>query len=653
MNAPATVFVGEKFKFTVKLDNASPTDAGFAPYIQVVLPGGGVDLYTGNIKCDGITRDPAVAPQMISVNGGPIPLNYFETSTAPCMPATAGPVVTHSLSGVPSVNVPPGGQLLTIELPNGSFEPDQDEVVVEIAAVVSDYADVEQPLTIYATGGFRLGADEYDNPSTDKPVYADAANTSGVTNAAAWVAQAPVTPKLLTLLKASTAPEGEAVSGPNFVNYYPLRYALLVNIADGQTVKDLLVTDKLPTNAQYAGPLQVNINGAAATVLAACPSAPGPLDVAVLQQPVAGTPDGTLIVQLCSPVTGSLSDKDVEIIFAFYIPEKDSLNQDILAPDCSNAPVDVINDGSVKGDWTPLDPRDQPGTSCPTCTTNFLSDETNKDNVLSAKCLAIQKLGPTKVPPVSGTPGFLPGDTVQYELRFQISDYRTMGKIVIRDFLSDGQDYVPNSAFLQVSDQFGPKMGTIPAAALSVVNYYKNVFPQTCLAKPEGSLVLTFNVSQAMGLLPPSLWRLNAGILTGGHAAGTPTAPVPAHGRIIFRTKIRDDYRSLLTPPQPSRFVDKHDLLSNCVAAGASVYKNVQKPSPPNANANIPTQIIGKTTDGSAVKFRIKSPTFKKSVYAVRRGNGCRRPSASAPSRASTCASRSSSSARASSPLIT
>ena len=55
----------------------------------------------------------------------------------------------------------------------------------------------------------------------------------------------------------------------------------------------------------------------------------------------------------------------------------------------------------------------------------------------------------------TGASGATPGDILEYRLNFQISDYRTIGKIEIEDHLSDGHLYLQGSEMLTVSDQFG------------------------------------------------------------------------------------------------------------------------------------------------------------------------------------------------------
>ena len=44
-----------------------------------------------------------------------------------------------------------------IELPFGSYSQSQGKTYVDVTAHLSDYADVDQPLTLFARGGFQLG----------------------------------------------------------------------------------------------------------------------------------------------------------------------------------------------------------------------------------------------------------------------------------------------------------------------------------------------------------------------------------------------------------------------------------------------------------------------------------------------------------------
>ena len=90
----------------------------------------------------------------------------------------------------------------------------------------------------------------------------------------AYHLSAQTTPTVFTLKKEYLGPEGpgnwEAVAGPNFIQYYPLKYQITVDIADGQTIHDLEITDGLPGNLQFAGHVSVTILGARSCPCADC-----------------------------------------------------------------------------------------------------------------------------------------------------------------------------------------------------------------------------------------------------------------------------------------------------------------------------------------------------------------------------------------------
>ena len=64
-------------------------------------------------------------------------------------------------------------------------------------------------------------------------------------------------------------------------------------------------------------------------------------------------------------------------------------------------------------------------------------------------------------------PGPTPGDLLRYEITFQISDYKTIGNLVLTDWLSDGQKLEQSTAplpQLTVRDQFGMVQATFNSA---------------------------------------------------------------------------------------------------------------------------------------------------------------------------------------------
>ncbi len=197
------VLIGETFSFTVIFDNSS-TDIGYGPYIDLYLPQSGADDSSDGEKEDGITYTSA------DYLG-----NNIRTWEYGCV---EGGTITHPLTGL-SVSCPaaPAGtqspftwQLLVIELPFGSFVNGQPDVVIDISAALSDYADTDVDLPILAQSGFRFGADALDNPSTDPPIIGAQVSSS-------------ITPSLLILKKEYNWRESETSTGPNYLRQYPSR----------------------------------------------------------------------------------------------------------------------------------------------------------------------------------------------------------------------------------------------------------------------------------------------------------------------------------------------------------------------------------------------------------------------------------------------
>ena len=73
---------------------------------------------------------------------------------------------------------------------------------------------------------------------------------------------------------------------------------------------------------------------------------------------------------------------------------------------------------------------------------------TANDHTLTLKSIATQKT--SNIVTDTGAPGLSPGDTVEYTINFQVSDYFAFQNIVLTDLFSDGQKYVAGSATLSV-----------------------------------------------------------------------------------------------------------------------------------------------------------------------------------------------------------
>lgn len=393
LNVPGEIFVGEAFTFTVTFQNTDPTDAGFGPFIDLILPFNGADGAAGSSTPDGVDF---VRAEYL---GTPVRSTVLTFPAAGCVNHPY--LRTNALQPVLSCGTP-GDKLVVLELPFGSFAPGQPAAVITIHAQLSDLADVGVPLTIDARGGFRFGATSVDDPCCDFPV------TSNFTSA-------PLTPILLTLEKENNAPEGEIAIGPNGV----YTWTITADIAAGQTITNLDITDYLP-NSVTVNVATIRTTPGGATITRSPPGG-GP----------ANPPDNLLVITFPS-VTGTTSATDIVIEIDFFAPYLDANGSPTIDP-TSGDDRTAENLFSALGDWTPRDPRDAGGVDnagvnglCPTVCPG--------GNAPVLMAIAGQKEGLT-VP--AGAP-VTPGTAIEYTITFQVSDFFAFGDVVITDTLADG-----------------------------------------------------------------------------------------------------------------------------------------------------------------------------------------------------------------------
>ena len=386
LTVPPRPMLGESMTFQVGFDNASTTDAGYGPFLDVVLPATGKD---GN---DGITFQSAsylgssLSATVLTFDAAGHAVHPFAKTN------TGAPVI---------VTGTPGDQLVVLQLPFGSFTPDQPTATVDVKAMVSPLADVDAALNVQATAGFSLGNDPLDNPTVDPSIFGPTVTS-------------PASPALLKLTKTYLGPENETATGPS----YHQQYLITVDVAAGQTVTNLDITDLLPANLQFVSVVQTAVHGVPTTTTA-------------ISTPSTTTPGGTLTRRFAS-VTGDASTTDATMLFEFYVPQNDASGNPVLTPDVG-APVTSVDQASSQADWTPVDPRDPAGTFTSNTDTHTLND----------RSLAIQKSVQGVNP--SGPNGTVaPGDTLEYTIVFQVSDFFAFQSLVVSDVISDGQTIRPD-----------------------------------------------------------------------------------------------------------------------------------------------------------------------------------------------------------------
>lgn len=582
---PPQPFIGQNFSFTATFDNTSATDTGYGPFIDLIFPVIGTDGALAAVD-DGIDFVSA-AYLGVPLNAADVRVLTFPSSGSGC---TGGLRPVNHPFAVDTAGAPlivcgtPGNKLVVLRLPFGSFTPDQPPAAVTVNATLSNLADLNTALTIRSRAGFQFGASAVNDPVTD-PTIIGPDNSLPLPNDADinsnnWSISAVTSPQLLTLTKTYNGPENETATGPN----YPRQYTITVNIAPGQTITNLDITDNLPDNMQF---ISVNTNPAAT-----CNT-----------QPSTSTPGGNLICTFAS-VTNSAS-----VTFSYYIPLLDaSINRVINA--ATGDDVVSNNNALAVGDWTPIDTRDAGGTD------NAVANPAGFEHVLNDKSIAIQK-GVTNITDATNSPG----DVLQYTLTFQISDYFAFDGISLTDVISDGQHF--DNSFtptMTVNGNLSPandSSGNMnPLNYVVTCNYTGGPGPECTINNPlpdDGSSTILFNVSgELISRSQPS--RLVGGCIDPS-TSGTEPPDCTAYNNgpttvtVVFHTQIQENFTDITGDLS----VDQGDSLSDTVTVNAEVLNNG------TLGHQDPIQL---EDDGSSAGLSIQTGSLLKTIYAIN-GTAC------------------------------
>jgi len=563
LGVPAEGFIGEDVAFTVTFDNASAVDVGYGPYIDLYLPLSGVDgtgsggvndglsLLTASYLGSPVTTFTLDCPSSGSINH---PLTGLSTACPAPMAGYTGPLPYH-------------WQLTVIQLPFGSFTNDQPPAPVLVTASMSNRADLGVPLVVQANGGFMFGADPLNNPGTDPVIIGGSTSAS-------------ITPILLKLKKIYIGPEDETATGPNF----PRQYQVVVDIAAGQTITDLLVTDVLSNNVQYLS-LDATLvhNGGVATTIVSTPSLV--------------TPGGTLSRRYAT-VTGTTADDDVEMWFSFYIPLNDSNGDPVLNAATGDDALS-LNEALAVGSWQPIDTRDLGGVD------NAVADPPGPEHILEDQSIAIQK-GNTNISDTVNSPG----DIIEYTLEFQISDFFDFRNVIITDTLSDGQHFL-TSFVPTLSFSGNPTTYTLATTPFNAANYTHDMSNIGNDLNPatNGSTVLNFRVSDEL-ITNGFDGRMVGGCVPPGGTGG-PTPDCLTYndgatvGTITYRAQILGDFTD--TYPSGDSSVDQGDVLSNTALIDGTVLGV--------ADAHTPTGFTEADDTGSGLQIAFGQ--LHKTIYAI------------------------------------
>jgi len=545
VNGGAGILIGQEVPLTVTFDNTATlaSDIGYGPFVDIVMPTTGDAPPTPN---DGISFKPSSA----SYNGLSL--------TTTVLTFDAAGKATHPFAKNPDgtaivVTGKPGDQLVVVQLPFGSYGPDQPAAAINFTGIVSPLAQPNHTYNVTATGGFQYRTDASGNPTINVA-------TIGSTSTD------PVAPQLFRLTKTSSAPEAETATGPNFTHSYTVSMA----VAPGQTVTDLLLNDILPDNVQFVSVTSVLGNKTTTIDEIVTPSTTKP---------------GGLLSRLFDKVVGTGAATDAVMTFRYYVPEKDAFGDDVI-PLGTGGTATAVNRATAEAEWTSANP-------------NFPNPQTVSGgpatHTLTAKTTSLQKAVVDLTHP--GSPRA--GDTLEYTLNFQVSDYFALSDFNLADVLTDGQafdtTFTPTITYTQKAQTL---TGTFAPANFSAV------------VQANGTTTVDFEVSaqvDSLGLVTDGK-LVGAGIPNTG--TGSPTTlpnPTPGGpgttGTIKFRTKILDTYR---VTPRPGAAVVQGDVISDTATTDATVLDY----------ATLATT-VNTVGDTSSASVTLVSGNATKSVYAV------------------------------------
>lgn len=549
--------IGETFDFTVTFDSSGST--GYGPFIDLIFPATGAD---GD---DGITFNSAT---YLGISVPAVQLTF------PMTGCVDHPYAEDTMHTPLRVCGTPGDTLVVLQLPFGSFTPGQPPVEVTVNATMSNLADLNVAQTIRSRAGFQYGSDALNNPCCDPSIT----NPSSI-DSTTWPG-ASVSPFLYSLSKVYSGPEDETATGPNF----PRRYRIEIDVAPGQTLTNLDVSDILPNNLVFAG-----VAGSS------------PVGATVTQQPPlnvpSNAPNNLLTVRFPS-VTGTTSDVDAWVDIDVYVPLNNANAQRVINATSGDDAV-VNNNAEASASWTPIDTRD------PVITATANGVGVGPEHVLQAKSIAVQKS--VDIANDVGMPDYSVGDTLEYTIEFQISDFFAFQNVVISDTISDGQRFDPS---------FTPRLsvngnGYVSSSApMNAANY--TVTPNYTPASPapnDGSTTFTFRVSDEMVSRGFDGTLIGGCIPEAGTGGGAPNCATyndgPTTGTLTFRTIIQDAFSD--DYPSGDPYMNSGDILNNAVTITGDLL----------SETDTSVALGTSESDSSATSINIVFGELSKTVYAI------------------------------------
>ncbi len=553
----ATPLLGESTTFDVAFDNiATDGRVGYGPRVDLYLQSTGID---GN---DGISFTSA------TYLGQPVSAQTF---TIPAL--DPGVTVDNGMFLHPVlqrlVPIPAGyhrgDQLVILSLPFGSFTPGQPTIDIAVTAAISPLADLgvsdgSKNLNVLAEPWFRYGFDPLDDPATDDP--ANSYGTSGTVS---------FKPVLYRLTQAYLGPESETATGPS----YPRAYQVSLDVASGQTITDVNLTQAFTSDIHLVGVTGSTIS------------------------PAGGTPttDATDATVHWDSITGTSAAADASFQYSFWVNQFSDPRLGTAVIDATTgAATTTIGTATATNKWLATDPRDNSShtvacTPMP-CTPTTVYDPSDVQvgpytSTFTERSLAVQKTH-------DGAGTVVPGDVVNWTVNTEVSDYFAFGSLALTDVVSDGLA-VDGSSF-QIS---WPGQAAVP---------FDPSESSVTIDPATGDSTITLDVSSALDrILGQGGYAIGAAVSTS--ESGPPTFT------ITYSTSVLKSYRS--EPVPGSRALSPGDTFNNGVTVTGTVATPVTT-TPVNTTTPVTNLVQGTdtVTDGSAKTLKVDDGTLMQSVYA-------------------------------------
>ncbi len=342
-----------------------------------------------------------------------------------------------------------------------------------------------------------------------------------------------ITPVVVRLTKTASYAEDEPTTGSNF----PVAYTVAVDVANGETISNLTLADLLPDEMSF-----------------------------VSGTPSTGVINGQSLDVNIGSLTGTTSDAEYTLTYSAYV-------NDVIADDDGDANDDLVLGENVTATY---------GYEAATGLTATARDD------VTAKLIATQKSVSLVSDP--GNEGVSAGDTLEWTIRFQVSDHTSASSIVFDDVFTDGLEFDTSFAPTYSVTRNGDAASGTFGASTSAGNF---VYDVQSGGADGGKTFVAIDLSQQ--LIDDN--ALDGDGVLAGDDFNDPHGQGGTVGTITFRTRILEDFRENF--PSGDRSVDAGDVLANNVTVRATVAGG-------DAEA-----------DGSAASVSVVGPTFDKTIYAI------------------------------------